>query len=191
MTHDRTTRWLHAALAVGITGQLLLSLVMEHPEHGRPAGGLPGFAFEVHENLGMAVLLVLLLHWLWQLTGHTARGLDHLFPWFSRERRAELVADLRRTVSAGFRDLPDASPLADSVHGLGILAASAMAASGAVLYFGMGENGQMSAPVHWVAEFHGFMATFMWLYLGGHAAMAVRHQRLGHGNLSDMFNLKR
>lgn len=189
MKYDKTTRWLHAGIALGISIQMFLSLVMEHPSHGKPVGGLPGAAFDVHENLGMAMLTLLVLHWVWQLSGHTRQGLGHLFPWLSTSRRADLWADLKRLAASRFKDIPEVSPLAGAIHGLGILTATAMALSGGVLYFGLGGDGTASPTVHAVEEFHSFMATFMWIYLGGHVAIAALHQWLGHRVLSDMFNL--
>lgn len=191
MKYDKTTRWLHAGLALGITLQLALSLAMEPPEPDKPAtAGIAAATFEVHENVGMAVLAILVLHWLWQLTGHTLHGLGHLFPWFSASGRAAVMADAKRLAASRLRDVPEVSPLAGAVHGLGILVATAMAISGAVLFFGMAENGSMPGPVHAVEEFHGFMATFMWAYLIGHVAMGALHRKLGHADVSEIFRLK-
>lgn len=191
MKYDKTTRSLHAGLALGISLQLVLSLVMEHAEPDKPApGALAAAAFEAHENAGMAVLAILVLHWLWQLSGHTLHGLSHLFPWFSAEARAAVAADAKRLIASRLRDAAEVSPLAGAVHGLGILAATAMAATGAVLYFGMAENGSMSDPVHSVEEFHGFLANFMWAYLIGHVAMGAVHRKLGHAEVSEIFRLK-
>lgn len=49
----------------------------------------------------------------------------------------------------------------------------------------------MPPPVHTVQTIHSFIATFMWIYLGAHAGMAVLHQYLGHRTLSEMFTLKK
>jgi len=191
LTYDKTTRWLHAGLALGITLQLALSLVMESPEPDEPAiTGIAAATFEVHENVGMVVLAILVLHWLWQLSGHTLHGLGHLFPWFSASGRAAVVADAKHLVASRMRDNPEVSPLAGAVHGLGILVATAMAASGAVLYFGMADNGSMSKPVNVIEEFHGLMANFMWAYLVGHVAMGALHRKLGHADGSEIFRLK-
>ena len=191
MKYDKTTRWLHAGLALGISLQLALSLVMEPPEPDEPAPtGIAAATFEVHENVGMVVLAILVLHWLWQLTGHTAHGLAHLFPWFSASKRAAVMADAKRLVASRMRDVAEVSPLAGAVHGLGILVATAMAASGAVLYFGVADNGAMSKPVHLIEEFHGLMANFMWAYLVGHVAMVALHRMLGHAEVSEIFRLK-
>jgi cytochrome b561 len=190
LKYDKATRWLHAGLALGITLQLALSLVMEHSEPDKPATGIAAATFEVHENVGMVVLAILVLHWLWQLTGHTLHGLGHLFPWFSANGRAAVMADAKRLVASRMRDNPQVSPLAGAVHGLGILVATAMGVSGAVLYFGMADNGSMSKPVHVIEEFHGLMANLMWAYLVGHVAMGALHRKLGHAEVSDIFRLK-
>ena len=190
MKYDRFTRWLHAGLAFGITLQLLLSLAMEPPMPDKTVSGFARVAFDAHANLGIFTLAILIVHWIWQLSGHTPRGLSQLFPWFSADRPAAVLAEIKQLFASRFRDIPLESPLAGSVHGLGILAATVMAASGSVLYFGINENGAMTPPIHTVAEFHSFMATFMWIYLGGHVAMAAVHRWLGHRAISDIFDLK-
>jgi hypothetical protein len=65
-----------------------------------------------------------------------------------------------------------------------------MAATGAVLFFGMADNGSMSKPVHLIEESHGLMANFMWAYLGGHVTMGALHRKLGHAEVSEIFRLK-
>jgi cytochrome b561 len=191
MKYDRLTRWLHAGVALGIILQLVLSLVMEAPEPGEPAGGIAGTLFHVHATLGLAVFGLLALHWLWQLSGHTADGMGHLFPWFSAPRRAAVGRDMGQLVASRLTRIPEAEALAGSVHGLGLLTATAMGVTGTILYFGMGADGSTSPVIHAVKESHGFLATFMWLYLGGHGAMAALHQWSGRRTLSEMFDLRR
>jgi len=185
------TRWLHAGLALGISTQLIFSLVMAAPVPGEARSAFAAAAFEVHEVLGMTILGLLAAHWVWQFMGHTVYGLGHLFPWFSASRRDVMVAEVKRLAKSRLREWPEDGALAGGAHGLGLLIASAMAVSGGVLYFGVAESGAMPPPVHIVKEIHRFIATFMWIYLGAHAGMAVLHQYLGHRTLSEMFTLKK
>ena len=188
MQHDSTTRWLHGALALGVSFQLLVSLVMEAPEPGKIVGGWAAIAFEAHQTGGLVVAALLAGHWLWTLSRHVADGLPHLFPWFSRARLGAIVTELKGFLKLRLSDEP--GPLAGAIHGLGLLLVSTMAATGVTLYFGMAENGAAPPTVEAVKEIHGFLATFMWLFLGGHAGMAVLHQWLGHRTLARMFTLK-
>jgi len=190
MKHDLITRWLHAAIAVAITFQLLVSQLMAAPEPGHPSAGFGAWAYDAHEAVGLTVLGLLVLHWLWKFTGHVYGGMGRLFPWFSAIRRREIGEELKLLTARRFRDIPERGALAGAVHGLGLLAATAMAVTGGAIFLGMGENGGMSASIHVVREIHEFIANFMWAYLIGHAGMAVLHQWLGHRTLSDMFRLR-
>lgn len=184
---DRPTRYLHFGLALTVTVQLLISLVMEEPhgEHARSA--LESGAFEVHEWVGMAALAIVLLHWLWSLLSHGGAGLGHLFPW-GAGGRARVLAELRAILRG---QLPEGGPqggLAGLVHGLGLLTITAMAVSGGVLFFLLPENGApLSEGVHDIGELHSFIATFAWIYWGAHLALAVLHHLFGHDTLRGMF----
>lgn len=190
MRYDKLTRWLHAGIALGIVLQLLSSLVMEVPKPGDARSALASAVFEAHETVGIGVLALLLTRWLWQLSGHAANGLGQLFPWFSRQRRAAVLGELQRLARLRFKEIPESGALAGGVHGLGLVLAAAMALSGTVIFFGMGEDGTTPAAVAALKEVHSFLATFMWIYLIGHGAMAAVHQWLGHRTLSEMFRLR-
>ncbi len=95
MKYDRTTRWLHAGLALTVVIQLLSSLLMVVPHPGRVPTE-PGYTlFHIHRWSGITVVSLLLLHWLWQLSGHLSNGWGHLFPWFSPRRMQRLMGDLK------------------------------------------------------------------------------------------------
>jgi cytochrome b561 len=191
LRYDRLTRLLHAGVAFGITVQMGLSLVMEAPDDKDEvmATGLPLQLFEAHRYIGMALLAVLILHWLWSVSGHVKGGFGHLFPWFSGERMAKVAAETREILRFKLLD-PDAdNELAGAVHGLGLLVATAMAATGAVLFFTLSPEGHMAAPGNTFHKLHGLLSKLMWAYLIGHFAVAVLHKRLGHSNVKDMFSL--
>ena len=195
MKYDRTTRWLHAGLALMVLVQLFSSLLMVVPEPGR-VPTQPGAAlFQLHRWSGITVVCLLLLHWLWQLSGHLANGWGHLFPWFSRRRMDRLMADLKSLpdwLRNGFPDQQkETLPMAGAVHGLGLLTVTAMAVTGGTIFFAMTPDGGMTPIVRTVAEIHSFIANFMWAYLFGHAGIAVLHQWRESPLISDMFNLIR
>lgn len=191
MRYDPVTRLLHLCIAVGVSVQMLVSLVMVHPKPGRAANQW----FELHETLGLALLGVLVAHWLWSLGRSAARAEPMgLFPWFSRTRMAELGADIRETSAYLMRlRLPEgekARPLPAAIQGLGLLLALVLAATGAVLFIGMAPDGRMSAPVHAVKEVHEALAPLMWAYLVVHPALGVLHQLAGHRTLDRVFSFR-
>jgi cytochrome b561 len=182
------TRILHAALAVAIVHQLVTSLFMERP---RPGGSSGNFAFEFHEAVGLASLGLLALFWLWTVVrrGETQPGA--LFPWLSAERRRRVFADIRSIVGGlvrrRFPPLASEMPLASAVHGLGLLVATAMATTGAIVYATMGADGSLPTGGKFSLELHEVFANLMWAYLIGHAGMAVLHDMAGHRVLGRMF----
>src|SRR3569623_511974 len=62
------TRWLHIGLAVTVTLQLAISLIMEPPDK-ETATALARAAFEAHEVVGMSALAIVLMHWFWSVVG--------------------------------------------------------------------------------------------------------------------------
>jgi cytochrome b561 len=191
MRYDRMTRWLHVGIALGVTVQLGLSLVMEAPDDKDEvlASGLPLQLFGAHESIGMALLALLALHWLWCLTGHVQDGFGHLFPWFSKQRMGKVMADTHEVIKLKLPDPESSNALAGAVHGLGLLAATGMAASGAVIFFNLSATGHMTDLGAIFHNMHGAIALLMWCYLIAHVVVAVIHKRMGHTNVKEMFSL--
>ena len=191
MRYDRPTRWLHAGIALGVTAQLGLSLIMNAPDDKDEilASGMPLILFQLHELIGFVLLALLLLHWLWSLSGHVQGGLGHLFPWFSRQRMVALRNELMEVKKLKLSDPEKNNTLAGAVHGLGLLAATAMATTGAVIFFNLSDTGHMTRSGEVFHNIHGVIAPLMWAYLIGHFAISVIHKRMGHKNVNDMFSL--
>jgi cytochrome b561 len=189
MKYDRTTRWIHAALALFIVAQLLLSLVMRAPNPDKIVTPLEINIFKFHRWAGVVVLTLLFLHWAWSLSGHVPNGLGHLFPWASKSRIKKVFEDMQPLLKFKLGDLPKTSALAGAVHGLGLLVSSLMALTGIILFFGISPEGKMTSPVRLVMEGHKYFSTFMWIYLAGHIVMGTLHQYIGHRTLSEMFGL--
>ncbi len=191
MKYDPLTRLLHLCVAAGVTLQLLTSLVMVTPKPGRLANGW----FEIHENVGIGVLVAVAIYWMW-VVARAARRADGgmLFPWFSRRRMADLRDDALGTLRdvARFKLPPDDEPrpLPAAVQGLGLLLVLFMAGTGTILAIGMAPDGAKSAPIHAVAELHETAAPLMWAYLVGHPLLGFLHQLAGHGSLSRMFGFR-
>jgi cytochrome b561 len=194
MKYDRGIRWLHAGIALGVIIQLSTSLLMKVPEPGKSITE-PGLSlFMVHRWSGIGIFALVTLHWLWGLGGHITGGWGHLFPWFSKARFEALIADVKAVPEWLRGRFPDqrsqTTPLVGAVHGLGLLAVSAMVVTGTTIFFGMAPDGSMPTAVKVVARAHGIIANFIWVYFVGHVAMALFHQLRGEPLITDMFNLK-
>jgi cytochrome b561 len=178
------TKLLHAALLLSVLWQLGASSLVERPR----AGQLGNAFYEIHQTVGLATLGLVLAFWLWSAVRRRETPLMALFPWFSRHRLTVVLADLKRHWAMLVqRRLPDGdaeTPLASAVHGLGLLTALAMGATGAWLY-------TQSVPAGVVLEVHKAVANLMWAYVVGHAGLAVLHQATGHPVLRRMFGRNR
>jgi len=182
------TRWLHIGLALTVTLQLAISLIMEPPDE-ESASAVARAAFEAHEVVGIAAVIIVLAHWLWTLSSRADGGLARLFPW-SGSAWVEVKNDVAKLMS---RQLPDGGArggLPGLVHGLGFLAVTGMAATGAVLFVLFPESGKPSDIAEFFADIHSFIANFVWVYWGGHVALAFLHKQAGHSTVQDMFSLK-
>jgi cytochrome b561 len=186
MEYDRITRWLHAGIGLAVLIQLITSQIMG------PAGKAHIF-FEIHRFSGISAAALILMHWLWGLSGHVAGGWGQLFPWFSRTRRRKLTDGLKALPAWLLGKSDDAQDrilnLAGAAHGLGLLAVSAMALTGSILFFGLAPDMTGSSLVNSVKHIHMFMANFIWVYVIGHVVMAVIHQLRGERLITRMFDL--
>ena len=182
-TRSHSTRALHLSLLVIVVSQLLTSQVMERPFPGEE----PGWPFLLHEWIGLAGVGVITLFWLWSLARNSPETpLSRLIPWFSPKRLADIVAEI-----GGFAGdvlvlrMPsfELDAIASAVHGLGLMLASFLALSGAAWYFVFA--GTPNAKT--VMGLHSLAGNLMWVYLIGHASMAILHQLAGDQVFSRMF----
>jgi len=189
MRYDRITRWLHAGIALGISAQLGLSLFMEAPDDKKLVTGMPLELFEAHESIGMILLIAIILHWLWSLSGHVDGGFGHLFPWFSKEHMGKVIDDSKQALKFNLPDPESSNALAGAVHGLGLLTATGLASTGAVIFFNLSETGHITELGHYFHEIHESLGPLMWAYFIAHFIVAIIHKRMGHSNVKDMFSL--
>lgn len=184
--HTRTTRLVHAGLALAVVVQLLSSLGMQHPENGKPGNVL----FEVHEYGGLTAFAFILLFWVVVTARKQGTPWGLLFPWFSSARRAALWSDIKHHATAlQEKRLPPhdgASPMASAVHGLGMLLITAMAGTG-TLYYIFGDDGGFMGVVMGV---HESLANLAWAYLIGHASLAVLQHFFTDFHLRSMWSLR-
>lgn len=184
------TRWLHRLMALGIVGQLVLSLIMAKPDHLDNANAVAKLAWEGHELLGLATVGIVVLHWLWLMLPMSDISIGKLFPWNVRSLQ-QVVADIIYTVKN--RQLPAATAdnqLASLIHGLGLLVATVMIVTGFALFvvmdFGAGAG---SESFEFWAEIHETFGSLMWIYLIGHVVAAVWHEYRGERLIAAMFKL--
>ncbi|WP_339630402.1 cytochrome b/b6 domain-containing protein [uncultured Sneathiella sp.] len=189
--YDRFSRLLHLLFAIGISAQLLVSNIMEEPDDGYPGD----FFYEIHERIGISLLALLVIYWLWSLVRRGPLKLGHLFPWFSAAGRRALIEDIRRYLSAVLAvTLPstkEPSPLAGAIQGLGLLVATGMAVSGTVIFLFAPETGELRGPLHEIEDVHEALGGLMWAYLAVHVGAAVLHEIFGQRILFQMFSFRK
>lgn len=187
MYYDRLTRFFHLFIAFGITAQMFLTLVMVHPKPGREANVF----FEIHEVLGVALLGVLVVHWLWSMVRQGAAPLGHLFPWFSGKRlgvlKADLVNHVKHLAKLTLPESDSPSPLAGAIQGLGLLAATLLGTTGVVILIYAEPGQRMVGWLHDVKEVHEAIGPVMWSYLGVHVGAGILHQIVGQESIASMF----
>ena len=190
VSYSLPIRVLHVLFALGISLQLLLSTVMRQPRPGRVRSAYEALTFAVHEYVGLAVLAVLIAHWVLCVLGHAPRGLAHFFPWFSRERRARLAAEVGDLLRLRLAEPERQDAAAGALQGLGLVIASLLAVTGAFVYLGMADDGTMSATTRSIRKVHTTLAPLMWGYLGIHIAAALAHVAAGHRSILAIFRLR-
>jgi len=187
--YDSLTRLLHLSLAVGITTQMAVSLVMITPKPGR----IPNSWYSVHETLGIVLFAILLVYWL-RAVLKTVQGGEPLmlFPWFSSARLGALAQDIGATVRDTLRfRLPEDGdairPLPAAIQGLGLLIGLFLAGTGTVLALSITPGVALSPTLHDIKELHEAFGPLMWGYLAIHPTLAIIHQLAGHKTLNQMF----
>lgn len=189
--HSRLTRLAHIGLALAVIIQLLTSQVMLAPAPDAKGN----WYFNVHEFAGLTAFGFMFLFWVGVMARKkgTAKGL--LFPWFSIVRLSALWADIdAHLIGLKSFSLPaynSLSPLASTVHGLGLLLVTAMAASGAGYYFINSGNPDAGGLVGTLMFVHTSLANLVWLYLIGHSSFALTHHFIRNMRLTEMWSLRR
>jgi hypothetical protein len=136
-------------------------------------------------------LLVLAVSWAYRVTPGGAGAGARLFPWMSRQGLRQIGENLRDFACLRWTALSEDSALSGTIHGLGLLLATALAVTGGALYVALWPTDVLTPTGRSIMRVHSFLSTFMWVYLGGHVAMALWHQYDGHGTLRRMFSFGR
>ncbi|MDX1810885.1 MAG: cytochrome b/b6 domain-containing protein [Gammaproteobacteria bacterium] len=182
------TRFLHLGLVATVTAQLFSSLVMVPPDE--KGTQLAKASFEVHEVLGLTALFIVVAHWLWSLKTASSGSLKHLFPWFGKARQ-QVKKDISDLLHGEFPDTKQKGGLAGLIHGLGLLAVTAIAITGGALFILFPEHGEPGQLAEAFAEVHEGLATLVWTYWAGHGAIGILHHLKGHDTLRNMFSFRK
>ncbi|MGH8279204.1 MAG: cytochrome b/b6 domain-containing protein [Gammaproteobacteria bacterium] len=182
---SRPLRTIHLLLAIAVTAQLFIGSFMRSPHPHRP----DTFGFMSHEVLGATILVLIAVHWLWSFT-HPQEGLHHLFPW-TRTGLRNVANELWRAIR--YQGLPPGGPrdasLAGLVHGLGLLAITAMVVTGGTFYFARLAGASWHTLDFIENDIHDVFAVIAWIYWGGHLGATVIHSLLRQPVWRRMFSL--
>jgi len=191
MLYNRTIRILHFAIVLTILSQLMGEFFIGLPEPNQSRHGMETLVVGIHEGIGI-IALILTCTYL-ALVVDEAVGRERLFPWLRAPGRSRLWSEIRQEMPAWLQGKL-ASPtekhaIAGTVHGLGITLALLMGLTGMMIFLGTGPHGEMPADIKIIWQCHSIMSTMMWVFVIGHAAMAIAHKLAGHNILGEMFNL--
>lgn len=195
MQYDKFTRIIHTGLALTILLQLVSEQLMQplRPDQP-PPDALEAMFFIIHQYIGFTVLVLVGLRFT-EFMDSPEAARNRLFPWLTAEGRRALGHDIRYELPKwlyGRLKAPDEeNVIAATVHGLGLTLAFALGMTGVMLFIGTSPDGDMEAPTRLIQESHNVMGTLMWIFICGHAGMAMAHQFSGHRALQRIFSLKK
>jgi len=174
MTSQRITAILHVLLALAVVHQLVTSLFFDPRQYSF------GITLRwTHDRVGLVALVLLVLFWVWVMIRREQPGLAGLFPWLSPGRIKRVVADARDLVHSLLRlkAIPEGRhhDLAAAVQGAGLIIAAILALSGAYLHFYARPTLVPPIGIRRALTIHLAVADLMWLFIIGHATMAVVH----------------
>jgi cytochrome b561 len=187
--YSRTIRFMHALIAAAIVFQMAISLIMDHPRTKRPMTADGGMYYTWHEWVGLTALAILVCGWVYRVVTWKRESQGRIFPWVDAAGRSTLMRESKEFLLLRWTRIPEDGALAGTMHGLGLLIASAMALTGGAIYFTLGPNHKVTPTAHSIMDLHSFLSNFMWVYLCGHALMALWHEAIGHRNIVKMFRV--
>lgn len=182
---DTPTRLLHTGLVITITVQLMVSLVMQAPG-ARAHSALEVITYQVHRYVGLAALAVVLVHWVWSFATRGRATVRNLFPTTSNES-TRVINEVRGIFAKQRPDSETPGGITGLVHGLGLLASTAIALTGAVLFAWWPDVGKPDQLTHTLSDVHSALSNLVWAYWIVHGGIALWHHYLGHDTLRAMF----
>jgi len=171
-------RRLHFLVAILVTVQLVIGLTMGHDTPN---------LFLSHQLIGLGIAALVLLHWLWLFAGERGQ-LAHLLPFGGEARRA-VFADIAGLTRGRVPEGGPRAGLPALVHGLGLLALTAVAALGTGIYVLIRLHLSRSELAETLGDVHSFFAWVLIVYWCGHVLLAVLHEARGDRVIGRMFRL--
>ncbi len=185
------TRILHLGMVATVSAQLFISLVMSEPdEKGSIIGSL---AYEAHEIVGLTALGIIALHWIWSATSQSDGSFKNLFPWRGAAKKQVIdeIKELSKALKKGqFPETNSHGGLSGLIHGLGFLAVTGAAISGAVIFFTFPESGDPGMLGEAAEELHETISTLVWAYWIGHGGIAILHHLSGSDVMKEIFSFR-
>ncbi|MHB1579483.1 MAG: cytochrome b/b6 domain-containing protein [Acidithiobacillus ferrooxidans] len=183
---DNTTKIIHLAMAVVLTLQMCIGLLVHDPQ--------TRFFLYLHEYVGILSALVIFVEWLWI---YTASQFSVLFPW-NRAGISLVVKDIRNLGRHVLPEGGDTVGLSGFWHGIGILSFTFMALTGTILLFVL-PGGHSILGLHStdfvlytrISLYHRLMSYLAWVYLLGHVLFAILHQLTGNDVFGRIFLFRR
>jgi len=189
MEHDRTIRILHFGIVISILLQMFGEKLIGFPEPGYPRHAMDALFLGIHEAIGSAALILVCVYLIIAMDEVVSR--ERLFPWVNVAGRNSLWLEMHRDIPSwlhGKLSPPDENhAIAGTIHGLGIVLALFLGLTGSMLFLGIGPRGEMTPDIKVIWQCHSIMATMMWIFVAGHAGMALAHEFKGHKILREMF----
>jgi len=191
MEYDRATRILHFGIVLSVLLQMFGEKIIGFPEPDHPRRVIQTLYIGIHEGVGSIALILVCVYLIVALDEIVSR--ERLFPWVNVAGRNHLWLEIRRDIPNWLRGKlspPDESyMIAGAIHGLGISLALLLGLTGSMLFLGIGPRGTMTPDIKVIWECHSVMATIMWIFVTGHAGIALIHEFKGHKILRKMFRL--
>lgn len=181
------TKILHIGMVATVSAQLFISLIMSEPDDKGSAIG--HLAYQAHEVVGLTALGIIALHWVWSISSQSDGRLKHLFPWSGSEKK-RVISEIKALSSGQLPDTRKHGGLAGFVHGLGFLAVTGAAISGAIIFFTFPESGNPGALGEATKEIHEAIAALVWTYWAAHGGIAILHHLSGSDTVKKIFSFK-
>jgi cytochrome b561 len=169
--------------------QLISEQLMQVPQPGQSVLATGALFFGLHQFIGFVVLITVSVYLIVVIEKPEDRV--RLFPWLDSSGRSGLWLEIKRDVPGWVRGKlrhpNEARLIAGTVHGMGISLALLLGVTGSIIYLEIEPDGGMSPALKLIRQCHEIMGTAMWIFVIGHAAMALMHQLRGHDVLRAMF----
>jgi len=179
------TQILHIGMVATVTAQLFISLIMSEP--GDKGSAIGHLSYQAHEVVGLTALGIIALHWVWSISSQSDGRLKHLFPWWGEEKK-RVISEVKALLRGQLPDTSKHGGLAGFAHGLGFLAVTGAAISGAIIFFTFPESGHPGVLGEATKEIHEAIAGLVWTYWAAHGGIAILHHLSGSDTLKKMFS---